>query len=117
MGAGNGTVSRACRMLRATSPDARSSNAIPTCSFEIDIAEVQAAEGRICLLVGMDWTSRFAVAQLVATADRKTVWKFLQHMLEAIRYQVRTILTDNGIRSQSSLGTATPSTPGRCAST
>jgi hypothetical protein len=41
--------------------------------------------------------SKFAVAQLllVATADRKAAWEFLQHMLEAVPYQVHTVLTDN----------------------
>lgn len=38
------------------------------------------------------------MTQLVEKADRKTVWEFLQHMLEAVPYQVRTILTDNGIQ-------------------
>ena len=40
-------------------------------------------------------TSKFAVTQLVDKADRKTAWEFLQHMLEAVPYQVHTILTDN----------------------
>jgi hypothetical protein len=48
--------------------------------------------------VGIDRTSKFAVAQLVATADRKTAWEFLQHMLEAVPYPVHTVLTDNGIQ-------------------
>jgi Integrase core domain len=34
----------------------------------------------------------------VATADRKTAWEFLQHMLEAVPYQVHTVLTDNVIQ-------------------
>jgi hypothetical protein len=66
--------------------------------FHIDIAEVQTAEGKLYLFVGIDRTSRFAVAQLVATADRKTAWEFLQLMLEAVPYQVHTVLTDNGIQ-------------------
>ena len=66
--------------------------------FHIDIAEVQTAEGKLFLFVGIDRTAKFAVAQLVATADRKTAWEFLQHMLEAVPYQVHTILTDNGIQ-------------------
>jgi hypothetical protein len=49
-----------------------------------DIAEVQKAEGKRCLPVGIDRTSNFAIAQLAATADRKTAWEFLQHMLEAV---------------------------------
>ena len=66
--------------------------------FHIDIAEVQTAEGKLYLFVGIDRTAKFAVAQLVETADRRTAWEFLQHMLEAVPYQVHTILTDNGIQ-------------------
>jgi IS30 family transposase len=50
------------------------------------------------IFVGIDRTSKFAVTQLVDKADRKTAWKFLQHMLEAVPYQVHIILTDNGIQ-------------------
>ena len=67
--------------------------------FHIDIAEVQTAEGKLYLFVGIDRTSKFAVTQLVDKADRKTAWEFLQHMLEAVPYQVHTILTDNGIQN------------------
>ena len=63
--------------------------------FHIDIAEVQTAEGKLFLFVGIDRTSKFAVTQLVVKADRKTAWEFLQHMLETVPYQVHTILTDN----------------------
>ncbi len=63
--------------------------------FHIDIAEVQTAEGKLFLFVGIDRTSKFAVTQLVEKADRKTAWEFLQHMLESVPYQVHTILTDN----------------------
>ncbi len=66
--------------------------------FHIDIAEVQTAEGKLYLFVGIDRTSKFAVTQLVEKADRKTAWEFLQHMLEAVPYHVHTILTDNGIQ-------------------
>ena len=66
--------------------------------FHIDIAEVQTVEGKLYLFVGIDRTSKFAVTQLVEKADRRTAWEFLQHMLEAVPYQVHTILTDNGIQ-------------------
>ena len=85
-------------MSRGTSPSARSSRAFPIGFFHIDIAEVQTGEGKLSLFVGIDRTSKFTVAQLVATADRKTAWEFLQHMLEAVPYQVHSILTDNGIQ-------------------
>ncbi|TWG98325.1 hypothetical protein L614_004200000040 [Ochrobactrum sp. J50] len=77
--------------------------------FHIDIAEVQTAEGKLYLFVGIDSTSKFAVTQLVDKADRKTAWEFLQHMLEAVPYQIHTILTDTASSSQSSLGTGIPS--------
>ena len=66
--------------------------------FHIDIAEVQTAEGKLYLFVDIDRTAKFAVAQLVETADRRTAREFLQHILEAVPYQVHTILTDNGIQ-------------------
>lgn len=70
----------------------------PSGLLHIDTAEVQTAGGRLCLLVGIDRTARFAVAQLVATADRKTAREFLQHLPEAVPCQVHTVPTDNGIR-------------------
>jgi transposase-like protein len=66
--------------------------------FHIDIAEVQTAAGKLYLFVAIDRTAKFAVAQLVATADRKTAWKFLQHLLEVVPYRVHTMLADNGIQ-------------------
>ena len=59
---------------------------------------MQTAEGKLYLFVGIDRTAKFIVAQLVATADTKTAWEFLQHLLEAVTYRVHTILTDNGIQ-------------------
>jgi transposase InsO family protein len=66
--------------------------------FHIDIAEVQTAEGKLHLFVAIDRTRKFAVAQLVETADRRTAWEFPERVLEAVPYQIRTILTDNGIQ-------------------
>ena len=59
---------------------------------------MQPAEGKLYILAGIDRTAEFAGAQLVATADRKVAWEFLQHMLEAVPYQVYTVITDNGIQ-------------------
>lgn len=52
--------------------------------FHIDIAEVRTEEGKLYLFVAIDRTSKFAVAQLVEKADRKTAWEFLEHLLEAV---------------------------------
>ncbi len=98
--------------------------------LHIDIAEVLTGEGKLYLFVGIDRTSKFAVAQLGATADRKTAWEFLQHMLEVVPYQVQRFSPIEPLErhwserqwrrassSPSSPATGTPSTPGQCAST
>jgi transposase InsO family protein len=54
--------------------------------------------GKLYLFVAIDRTSKFAVTQLVDTADRKTAWEFLEHVLAAVPYRIHTILTDNGIQ-------------------
>jgi transposase InsO family protein len=66
--------------------------------FHIDIAELRTAEGKLYLFVAIDRTSKFAVAQLVQKADRKTAWEFLERLLDAVPYRIHTILTDNGIQ-------------------
>jgi hypothetical protein len=69
--------------------------------WQVTIAEVQTAEGKLYLFVGIDRTSNFAVTQLVEKADRRTAWEFLQHMLGAVPYQVHTIRTDRAIAAPS----------------
>ena len=66
--------------------------------FHIDIAEVRTEEGKLHLFVAIDRTSKFAVAQLVGKANRKTAWEFLEYLLESVPYKIHTILTDNGIQ-------------------
>ena len=66
--------------------------------FHIDIAELCTNEGKLYLFVAIDRTSKFAVAQLVDKANRKTAWEFLEKVLEAVPYRIHTILTDNGIQ-------------------
>jgi len=59
----------------------------------IELAELRTNEGKLCLLVAIDRTSKFAVAQLVAKANRKTAREFLEAVLEAVPYKIHTILT------------------------
>jgi hypothetical protein len=66
--------------------------------FHIDITEVQTAEGKLCLFVGIDRANKFAVTQLVDKADRRTAWEFLEHLPKAVPCRIHTILTDNGIQ-------------------
>ena len=53
--------------------------------FHIDIAEVQSAEGKLHLFVGIDRTSKFAVTELVEKADRRTAWEHLTAPARGIR--------------------------------
>ena len=79
------------------------------------------------LFVGIDRTSKFAVTQLVEKADRRTAWEFLQHIPEAVPYQVHIFSPiepseaplvqaqwRGAFSSLSSLETATRSIPGQC---
>ncbi|WP_289155170.1 hypothetical protein [uncultured Salipiger sp.] len=58
----------------------------------MDISDLQTAEAKLSLVVAIDRTSKFAVTQLVEKADRKTAWEVLEHLLEAVRYRIHTIL-------------------------
>jgi IS30 family transposase len=66
--------------------------------FDIDIAAVQTAEGKLCLCVAIDRTAKFAGARLVAKADRRSAWEFLDYLLDVVPYGIHTILTDTGIQ-------------------
>ena len=66
--------------------------------FHIDIAEVHTAEGKLYLYVAIDRTSKFAIAQLVERANRRTATAFLEAVIDAVPYKIHTVLTDNGIQ-------------------
>lgn len=63
--------------------------------FHIDLAEVQTAEGKLHLYVAIDRTSKFAFAQLVEKANRRTASAFLEALIAAVPYRIHTVLTDN----------------------
>jgi transposase InsO family protein len=64
--------------------------------FHIDIAEVQTGEGRLYLLVAIDRTTKVAFAQLHEKVTRRVAGNFLRTLVEAVPYQIHTVLTDNG---------------------
>jgi transposase-like protein len=62
--------------------------------FHIDIAEVQTAQGKLC--VAIDRTSKFAYVELHRQAKRQTAGDFSRHLVEAVPYSINIVLTDNG---------------------
>ena len=79
-------------------PARRKFKSYPIGYFHIDIAEVQTAQGKLYLFVGIDRTSKFAFVQLVEKASRATASAFLVALIAAVPYKIHTVLTDNGIQ-------------------
>jgi IS30 family transposase len=71
--------------------------AYPIGYFHIDIAEVR-TEGKQHLFVAVDRTSKFAFAQLHEAANVHTAAAFLTAPIDAVPYQIHTVLTDNGVQ-------------------
>jgi IS30 family transposase len=72
--------------------------AYPIGYFHIDIAEVRTEEGKQHLFVAVDRTSKFAFAQLYEAANVHTAAAFLTALIDAVPYQIHTVLTDNGVQ-------------------
>ena len=66
--------------------------------FHIDIAEVRTEEGKLYLIVAVDRTSKLAFAKLEEKANIYTASDFLRALIEAVPYQIHTVLTDNGVQ-------------------
>ena len=66
--------------------------------FHIDIAEVRTEEGKLYLFVAVDRTSKLAFAKLEQKANIYTASDFLRALIEAVPYQIHTVLTDNGVQ-------------------
>nr|WP_128418469.1 IS481 family transposase [Xanthomonas populi] len=66
--------------------------------FHIDIAEVQTSEGKLYLFVAIDRTSKFALTELHASANKMVTAQFLRNVIQAVPYALHTVLTDNGIQ-------------------
>src|SRR5258705_12073051 len=76
----------------------RKFKAYPIGYFQIDIAELRTAEGKLYLFVAIDRTSKFAFVALHEKADRPTAVRFLEALIAAVPRRLHTLLTDNGIQ-------------------
>jgi transposase InsO family protein len=66
--------------------------------FQIDLAEVRTAEGKLNLFVAIDRTSKFAFVRLEKRAGKIEAAQFLRDLLQAPPYRIHTVLTDTGIQ-------------------
>jgi len=96
--ASNGTASAVCRRRKATSRRRSASRTTRSDIFHIDIAEVRTEQGKLYLFVAIDRTSKLAFAKLEKEANRYAASDFLRTLIEAVPYQIHTVLTDNGIQ-------------------
>jgi hypothetical protein len=86
---------RSCLRSRARPQSNASSKPYPIGYFHIDITEVRTEQGKLCLLVAIDRTSKFAFVELKATT--RVAADFLRALIQAVPYKIHTVLTDNGI--------------------
>ncbi len=84
--------------VKGDKPDKKKFKIYPIGYFHIDIAEVRTAEGKLCLYVAIDRTSKFAFVQLVKKAGVVSASTFLTALIKAVPYRIHTILTDNGVQ-------------------
>jgi transposase InsO family protein len=80
-----------CRRRQASQEEFK---CYPIGYVHIDIAEVQTAEGKLYLFVAIDPTSKFAYVELHKRATKMIAAAFLRHLIQALPYQIHTILTD-----------------------
>lgn len=66
--------------------------------FHIDIAEVRTEEGKLHMFVAIDRISKFAFVELHDRATRAIASQFLRNLVDAVPYQIHTVLTDNGVQ-------------------
>src|SRR5450755_4041858 len=81
--------------VEGAKPPKKKFKAYPIGFFHIDIAEVQTAEGKLYLYVGIDRTSKFTFVQLVKKLGGRQPREAL---IAAVPYTIHTVLTDNGIQ-------------------
>jgi len=62
--------------------------------FHVDIAEVQAAEGKLYLFVAIGRTSRFACVELHLEAGKMVAAAFLRNLIAAVPCRIHIVLTE-----------------------
>ena len=84
--------------VEGSKPSKKKFKTYPIGFFHIDIAEVRTEEGKLHLFVAIDRTAKFAFVELHEKATTKLAAEFLRHLIAAVPYKIRTVLSDNGIQ-------------------
>lgn len=82
--------------VESATPGKRKFKTYPLGYFQIDIAEVHTAQGRLYLLVAIDHFTKFAFIELHEKATRSIAGDFLCALIKAVPYAIHTVLTANG---------------------
>ena len=73
-------------------PRRKKFDSYPIGFFNIDLAEVRTAQGKLYLFVAIDRTSKFTVVELVEKADMRAAAAFLEALIGAVPYHIDTVL-------------------------
>jgi transposase-like protein len=63
----------------------------------VDSCELRSAEGKLHLFLAIDRVTKFAYAEFHASAEMATGAAFMRGVVRAFPYQIRRVLTDNGV--------------------
>jgi hypothetical protein len=72
-------------------PPRKKFNRCPIGYLHIDPAEVCSVEGKLYLFVAIDRTSKLVFTQLASKADVRAPAEFLQALIAAVPYRIRTV--------------------------
>lgn len=80
------------------SPKKKKFKDYPIGYVQVNFAEVHTEEGKRCLFVAIDRTSKVAFTELHPRATRKLAVEFLRRILKKLPYKVHKVLTDNSVQ-------------------
>ena len=78
-------------------PQRKKFKTCPIGYFQIDIAGVRTAQGKLYLFVAISRTSKFAFVEVHEKATQRIAAGFLNALIQAVPYQIHTVLTGNGV--------------------
>ena len=65
--------------------------------IHVDSCQLRCAEGIVHMFLAIDRVTKFAYVEFHATAEMATGAAFMRGVVKAFPYQIRKVLTDNGV--------------------